>query len=77
MLILAKLKGYLIAIGVFAVAVLGVFLKGKQAARDEIQAKETQETLKTVKRADEIRDTVKSASDTDIDNELSEFTRKK
>lgn len=72
-----KLKGYLfVAAGVF-ITILGIFGAGRKAGIDALKAKNKEETIKTMRKAREIRDAARALSEPAIDSKLRRFKRSK
>lgn len=73
---IGKLKFYFFAFISALAAALGLYIAGRKSGKDALKAKQAEHTLKTVKRANEIRDESRRLDDSALDSKLRKFTRK-
>ena len=72
---LAGIWGY-VATGLAAMAgLLAMYFSAKKAGKDEAIKEVQKEAIKTTKEANEIRDNVRRAPDSDVDKRLSKYRR--
>ena len=73
--LLSKAWGYLAAVGLGALAVLGIYLRGRAEGKDAEQQKQTETALKQAKDAHAIDKKVRSDSDASLASELRKYQR--
>jgi septal ring-binding cell division protein DamX len=61
---------YLIALGLFILAIIAAFFQGKQSGKDSTTSKAQNEVLDNAKQAKEIREHIDTLSDIDIRDRL-------
>ncbi|CAN7484447.1 hypothetical protein LJR011_003539 [Agrobacterium tumefaciens] len=76
-LLWAKLKGYLAAIGTALAILAGVFLYGQRAGRSAAKDEQAAANAKAIKRAGEVENEIKNLGDDDVDRRLSRWMRDK
>lgn len=72
-----KFTGYIIAGVTIALAIIGLYLKGRSDGKSTIKEKVATENAKQTKKALEVSHDVDVASDKSINDQLYEFTRKR
>lgn len=70
----SKVWGYVVAVGAVLAAIVAIYLKGKQDARNDVEREVMAEDLANRKRAEEVRRDV--AADSGIADELRKWTRR-
>jgi hypothetical protein len=73
---IARIKGWLAAIGLALVSVLGAWLKGRSRGRADAQAREDAAYRETRERIDHAGNDVDSASDADVDRRLRDHAKR-
>lgn len=76
-LLWAKLKGYLAAIGTALAILAGVFLYGQRAGRSAAKDEQAAANAKAIRRAGEVENEIKNLGDDDVDRRLSRWMRDK
>jgi hypothetical protein len=69
-LLLSKLWGYVVAIGIGALAVIGIYLKGRAAGKEAEQAKQTEKAFEQSKQASTIDADTRALSNAELDKRL-------
>ncbi|WP_421440731.1 hypothetical protein [Agrobacterium tumefaciens] len=76
-MIIAKLKGYLAAIGTALAILAGVFLYGQRAGRTAAQDEQAAANAKAIKKAGDVEHEIKNLGDDDVDRRLTQWMRDK
>lgn len=76
-MIIAKLKGYLAAIGTALAIVAGVFLYGQRAGRTAAKDEQAAANAKAIKKAGDVEHEIKNLGDDDVDRRLTQWMRDK
>ncbi len=76
-MIIAKLKGYLTAIGTALVILAGVFLYGQRAGRTAAKDEQAAANAKAIKKAGDVEHEIKNLGDDDVDRRLTQWMRDK
>ncbi|MFK4259116.1 hypothetical protein [Agrobacterium tumefaciens] len=76
-MIIAKLKGYLAAIGTALAIVAGVFLYGQRAGRTAAKDEQAAANAKAIKKAGDVEHEIKNLGDDDVDRRLTRWMRDK
>lgn len=76
-MIIAKLKGYLAAIGTALAILAGVFFYGQRAGRTAAKDEQAAANAKAIKRAGEVEHEIKNLGDDDVDRRLTQWMRDK
>ena len=76
-MIIAKLKGYLAAIGTALAIVAGVFLYGQRAGRTAAKDEQAAANAKAIKKAGDVEHEIKNLNDDDVDRRLTQWMRDK
>ncbi len=77
MIIIAKLKGYLAAIGTALAILAGVFLYGQRAGRTAAKDEQAAANAKAIKKAGDVEHEIKNLGDDDVDRRLTQWMRDK
>ncbi|KAB0462431.1 MULTISPECIES: hypothetical protein [Rhizobium/Agrobacterium group] len=76
-MIIAKLKGYLAAIGTALAILAGVFLYGQRAGRTAAKDEQAAANAKAIKKAGDVEHEIKNLGDDDVDRRLTQWMRDK
>jgi hypothetical protein len=76
-ILLAKLKGYLAAIGTALAILAGVFLYGQRAGRTAAKDEQAAANAKAIKKAGNVEHEIKNLGDDDVDRRLTQWMRDK
>ncbi|MBP2540041.1 hypothetical protein [Agrobacterium tumefaciens] len=76
-LLWAKLKGYLAAIGTALAILVGVFLYGQRAGRTAAKDEQAAANAKAIKKAGDVEHEIKNLGDDDVDRRLTQWMRDK
>ncbi len=76
-MIIAKLKGYLAAIGTALAILAGVFLYGQRAGRTAAQDEQAAANAKAIKKAGDVEHAIRNLGDDDVDRRLTQWMRDK
>lgn len=76
-MIIAKLKGYLAAIGTALAILAGVFLYGQRAGRTAAKYEQAAANAKAIKKAGDVEHEIKNLGDDDVDRRLTQWMRDK
>ncbi|MEV5054911.1 hypothetical protein MRBLRH13_000501 [Agrobacterium radiobacter] len=76
-LLWAKLKGYLAAIGTALAILAGVFLYGQRAGRSAAKDEQAAANAKAIKKAGDVEHEIKNLGDDDVDRRLTQWMRDK
>ncbi|WP_029658777.1 hypothetical protein [Agrobacterium tumefaciens] len=76
-MIIAKLKGYLAAIGTALAILAGVFLYGQRAGRTAAKDEQAAANAKAIKKAGDAEHEIKNLGDDDVDRRLTQWMRDK
>jgi len=76
-LLWAKLKGYLAAIGTALAILAGVFLYGQRAGRTAAKDEQAAANAKAIKKAGDVEHEIKNLGDDDVDRRLTQWMRDK
>ncbi|HCV70395.1 hypothetical protein G6L32_07155 [Agrobacterium tumefaciens] len=76
-MIIAKLKGYLAAIGTALAILAGVFLYGQRAGRTAAKDEQAAANAKAIKKAGDVEHEIKNLGDDDVDRRLAQWMRDK
>jgi hypothetical protein len=76
-MIIAKLKGYLAAIGTALAILAGVFLYGQRAGRTAANDEQAAANAKAIKKAGDVEHEIKNLGDDDVDRRLTQWMRDK
>lgn len=76
-MIIAKLKGYLAAIGTALAILAGVFLYGQWAGRTAAKDEQAAANAKAIKKAGDVEHEIKNLGDDDVDRRLTQWMRDK
>lgn len=76
-MIIAKLKGYLAAIGTALAILVGVFLYGQRAGRTAAKDEQAAANAKAIKKAGDVEHEIKNLGDDDVDRRLAQWMRNK
>lgn len=76
-MIIAKLKGYLAAIGTVLAILAGVFLYGQRAGRTAAKDEQAAANAKAIKKAGDVEHEIKTLGDDDVDRRLTQWMRDK
>ncbi len=76
-MIIAKLKGYLAAIGTALAILAGVFLYGQRAGRTAAKDEQAAANAKAIKKAGDVEHEIKNLDDDDVDRRLTQWMRDK
>ncbi len=76
-MIIAKLKGYLAAIGTALAILAGVFLYGQRAGRTAAKDEQAAANAKSIKKAGDVEHEIKNLGDDDVDRRLAQWMRDK
>jgi hypothetical protein len=76
-MIIAKLKGYLAAIGTALAILAGVFLYGQRAGRSAANDEQAAANAKAIKKAGDVEHEIKNLGDDDVDRRLTQWMRDK
>ncbi len=76
-LLWAKLKGYLAAIGTALAILAGVFLYGQRAGRSAAKDEQAAANAKAIKRAGKVENEVRNLDDAGVDGALGKWMRDK
>ncbi len=76
-MIIAKLKGYLAAIGTALAILAGVFLYGQRAGRTAAKDEQAAANAKAIKKAGDVEHEIKNLNDDDVDRRLTQWMRDK
>ncbi|EKJ97196.1 hypothetical protein C241_02809 [Bradyrhizobium lupini HPC(L)] len=76
-LLWAKLKGYLAAIGTALAILAGVFLYGQRAGRSAAKDEQAAANAKAIKKAGDVENEIKNLNDDDVDRRLTQWMRDK
>jgi hypothetical protein len=76
-MIIAKLKGYLAAIGTALAILAGVFLYGQRAGRTAAKDEQAAANAKAIKKAGDVEHEIKTLGDDDVDRRLTQWMRDK
>lgn len=68
-------KNWIIGVGAVILLFVGAFYKGKKEGREDAIAKDRKELQKDVNRKKQIKQTIDSRSNSDVDNELREWVK--
>ncbi|NSZ73264.1 hypothetical protein G6L74_05835 [Agrobacterium tumefaciens] len=74
-MIIAKLKGYLAAIGTALAILAGVFLYGQRAGRTAAKDEQAAANAKAIKKAGDVEHEIKNLGDDDVDHRLTQWMR--
>lgn len=74
-MILAKLKGWLAAVGTVLALVVGAFLYGRSDGKSDAAAEQAKANAKAVKKARGVEDEVQKMGGADVDRRLAEWMR--
>lgn len=74
-MIIAKLKGYLAAIGTALAILAGVFLYGQRAGRTAAKDEQAAANAKAIKMAGDVEHEIKNLGDDDVDRRLIQWMR--
>ncbi|ADY64424.1 hypothetical protein AGROH133_06168 [Agrobacterium tumefaciens] len=77
LMIIAKLKGYLAAIGTALAILAGVFLYGQRAGRTAAKDEQAAANAKAIKKAGDVEHEIKNLGDDDVDRRLTQWMRDK
>jgi len=76
-MIIAKLKGYLAAMGTALAILAGVFLYGQRAGRTAAKDEQAAANAKAIKKAGDVEHEIKNLGDNDVDRRLTQWMRDK
>ncbi|MBO9108882.1 MULTISPECIES: hypothetical protein [Rhizobium/Agrobacterium group] len=76
-MIIAKLKGYIAAIGTALAILVGVFLYGQRAGRTAAKDEQAAANAKAIKKAGDVEHEIKNLGDDDVDRRLTQWMRDK
>ena len=76
-MVIAKLKGYLAAIGTALAILAGVFLYGQRAGRTAAKDEQAAANAKAIKKAGDVEHEIKNLGDDDVDRRLTQWMRDK
>ncbi len=76
-MIIAKLKGYLAAIGTALAILAGVFLYGQRAGRTAAKDEQAAANAKAIKKAGDVEHEIKTLGNDDVDRRLTQWMRDK
>ncbi len=76
-MIIAKLKGYLAAIGTALAILAGVFFYGQRAGRTAAKDEQAAANAKAIKKAGDVEHEIKNLNDDDVDRRLTQWMRDK
>ncbi|XHE12377.1 hypothetical protein PCC82_11310 [Agrobacterium deltaense] len=76
-MIIAKLKGYLAAIGTALAILAGVFLYGQRAGRTAAKDEQAAANAKAIKKAGDVEHEIRNLGDDDVDRRLTQWMRDK
>ncbi|AYM06236.1 hypothetical protein [Agrobacterium tumefaciens] len=76
-LLWAKLKGYLAAIGTALAILAGVFLYGQRAGRSAAKEEQAAANAKAIRKAGDVEHEIKNLGDDDVDRRLTQWMRDK
>jgi hypothetical protein len=76
-LLWAKLKGYLAAIGTALAILVGVFLYGQRAGRTAAKDEQAAANAKAIKKAGDVENEIKNLDDAGVDDALGKWMRDK
>lgn len=76
-MVIAKLKGYLAAIGTALAILAGVFLYGQRAGRTAAQDEQAAANAKAIKKAGDVEHEIKNLGDDYVDRRLTQWMRDK
>ncbi|MGV1821343.1 hypothetical protein ACQZ63_19350 [Agrobacterium sp. CG160-95] len=76
-MIIAKLNGYLAAIGTALAILAGVFLYGQRAGRTAAKDEQAAANAKAIKKAGDVEHEIKNLGDDDVDRRLAQWMRDK
>ncbi len=76
-LLWAKLKGYLAAIGTALAILAGVFLYGQRAGRSAAKDEQAAANAKAVKKAGDVENEIRNLDDAGVDRRLTQWMRDK
>lgn len=76
-LLWAKLKGYLAAIGTALAIIAGVFLCGQRAGRSAAKDEQAAANAKATKKAEDVENEIRNLDDAGVDDALSKWMRDK
>lgn len=76
-MIIAKLKGYLAAMGTALAILAGVFLYGQRAGRTAAKDEQAAANAKAIKKAGDVEHEIKNLGDDDVDRRLTQWMRDK
>ncbi|MES4990990.1 hypothetical protein ABVB70_11660 [Agrobacterium radiobacter] len=76
-LLWAKLKGYLAAIGTALAILAGVFLYGQRAGRSAAKDEQAAANAKAIKKAGDVENEIRNLDDDDVDRRLTQWMRDK
>ncbi len=76
-MIIAKLKGYLAAIGTALAILAGAFLYGQRAGRSAAKDEQAAANAKAIKKAGDVEHEIKNLGDDDVDRRLTQWMRDK
>lgn len=76
-LLWAKLKGYLAAIGTALAIIAGVFLCGQRAGRSAAKDEQAAANAKAIKRAGDVENEIRNLDDAGVDDALGRWMRDK
>lgn len=76
-LLWAKLKGYLAAIGTALAILAGVFLYGQRAGRSAAKDEQAAANAQAIKKAGDVENEIRNLDDDDVDRRLTQWMRDK
>jgi len=76
-LLWAKLKGYLAAIGTALAILAGVFLYGQRAGRSAAKDEQAAANAKAIKKAGDVENEIRNLDDAGVDRRLTQWMRDK
>ncbi|QIX20752.1 hypothetical protein FOB41_06205 [Agrobacterium pusense] len=76
-LLWAKFKGYLAAIGTALAIIAGVFLYGQRAGRSAAKDEQAAANAKAIKKAGDVENEISNLNDDDVDRRLTQWMRDK
>lgn len=77
MILFAKLKGYLAAIGTALAILAGVFLCGQRAGRSAAKDEQAAANAKAIKKAGDVKNEIRNLDDAGVDDALGKWMRDK